>query len=140
MIRLARMCFKHRRRVVGAWLAALVVILIVSQAAGTDFNSDFNLPNTDSQATVSLLEKNFPTASGENDQVVVEATHGATVRTPAVKKAFAAALAKVEKVPGIASVGSPYSKAGAAQISPDGSVAFATVTWDTVTANVTKSD
>jgi putative drug exporter of the RND superfamily len=140
MVRLARTCFKHRRRVVGAWLAALVVVLIASQSIGSEFNSDFNLPNTDSQATVSLLTKNFPTASGENDQVVVQAAHGNTVRSPAVKKAFSAALAKVAEVPGIAAVGSPYSKAGAAQISADGTVAFATVTWKMATAKVTKSD
>jgi RND superfamily putative drug exporter len=140
MTRLARFCFKHRRRVVLGWLAALVVVLFAAQSVGSEFNSDFNLPNTDSQAAVSLLTKNFPAASGEGDEVVVQARHGNSVQSPAVKSAFSAALARVANVPGVETVGSPYAKSGAAQISPHGTVAFATVTWDVAAAKVTEAD
>jgi RND superfamily putative drug exporter len=140
MIRLARFCFQHRRKVIAAWLLILVVSLGVSHAVGSKFNSNFNLPNTDSQATVALLSKNFPAASGEGDQVVVVADHGQTVQSPAVKTAVTAALDRVAKVPGVENVVSPYSSAGAAQISRDGTIAFARVTWDKVSADVTTSN
>ncbi len=48
MIGLARWCVQHRRGVVAGWLLALIVTLGLSQAIGGDFNSNFNLPNTDS--------------------------------------------------------------------------------------------
>jgi putative drug exporter of the RND superfamily len=140
MTRLARWCFEHRWKVVGGWLLALVVVGVLSQSLGSKFNSNFSLPNTDSQAAVTLLKTNFPTASGEGDQIVVQATNGARVTSPAVEAAVSAALAKVDKVPGVEAVGSPYSKEGAAQISRDGTVAFATVTWDRTAANVTKTN
>jgi RND superfamily putative drug exporter len=140
MIRLARLSFKHRKRVLAGWLLALVVVVGLSSAGGSEFNSNFNLPNTDSQAAVSLLARNFPAASGEGDQVVIQATHGANVRTASVKTAVTKALAKVAKVPGVEAVTSPYSKEGAAQISRDGRVAFARVTWDKVAAKVTEAD
>jgi RND superfamily putative drug exporter len=140
MIRIARFCFKHRKRVLVGWLLAVVVVVGLSQASGSAFNSNFNLPNTDSQAAVSLLAKNFPAASGEGDQVVVQATHGATVRSASVKAAVTGALAKVAKVPGVEAVTSPYSAAGASQISHDGTVAFARVTWDKVSSKVTEAD
>jgi putative drug exporter of the RND superfamily len=140
MIRLARWCFEHRRRVVVGWVLALIVVAVLSQSLGSKFNSNFSLPNTDSQAAVTLLQKNFPSVSGEGDQIVVQATHGTTVTSPAVKTAVSEALSKVEKVPGVETVGSPYSKEGAAQISRDGTVAFATVTWDKAAANVTTTD
>ena len=85
MIRLSRWCFEHRRRVVAGWLLALVAVLGLSQALGSEFSSDFSLPGTDSQAAVTLLAKNFPAASGEGDQVVIQATHGATIRSASVR-------------------------------------------------------
>ena len=140
MTRLARWCFHHRRTVVAGWLLAVVTMVGLSQGLGSHFNSNFNLPNTDSQAAVSLLTKNFPAASGEGDQIVIQATHGATIRSASVEGPVTAALARVADVPGVETVGSPYTKEGAAQISRDGTVAFATVTWDKKSANVTKTD
>jgi putative drug exporter of the RND superfamily len=140
MVRLARWCFEHRRRVVAGWLLALVVVVGLSSSVGSSFNSDFNLPNTDSQAAVSLLTRNFPTASGENDQVVIQAEQGSSVRSGSVRSAALAALAEVAEVPGVETVGSPYGPAGAGQISRTGTVAFATVTWDEPASKVTSTD
>ena len=140
MIRLSRWCFEHRRRVVAGWLLALVAVLGLSQALGSKFSSDFSLPGTDSQAAVTLLAKNFPAASGESDQVVFQARHGSTVRSAPVQAAVTAALAKVAKVPGVQAVGSPYSNQGQAQVSRDGTIAFATVTWDKVPDQMTDAD
>jgi putative drug exporter of the RND superfamily len=140
MIRLSRWCFEHRRRVVAGWLLAVVVVLGLSQALGSNFSSDFGLPGTDSQAAVTLLTQNFPAALGEGDLVVIQATHGRTVRSASVRAAVTAALAKVAKVPGVESVGSPYGAQGEAQISHDGTIAFATVTWDKLPAERTPAD
>jgi RND superfamily putative drug exporter len=140
MKRLARFSFQHRRLVLAGWLLTAVIVLALSSVSGSKFNDSFNLPGTDSQAAVSLLTQNFPAASGEGDQVVFQTSHGATIRSPVVKRAATAALARVAKVPGVQAVGSPYSSTGSAQISRDGTVAFATVTWDKVSAKVTNAD
>ena len=137
---LARWCFQHRRWVAAAWLLAMVAVVGVGRAAGTDFGSSFNLPGTDSQAGVSLLTQNFPAASGEGDQIVIQASHGATIRSAPVRAAVTAALAKVAAVPGVEAVASPYAKADAGQISRDGTIAFAAVTWDKQSAQVTTAD
>jgi RND superfamily putative drug exporter len=140
MARLARWCFEHRRRVVAAWLLALVVATGVSVAAGTSFNTNFSLPGTDSQAAATLLTTNFPAASGEGDQVVIQATHGATIQSAPVRAAVTAALTKVAELPGVEAVASPYAEHGAAQISRDGTIAFARVTWDKPSTQVTTTD
>jgi putative drug exporter of the RND superfamily len=137
---LARWCFQHRRWVAVGWLLAMVAVVGLGKAAGTDFGSSFSLPNTDSQAAVSLLTQNFPAASGEGDQIVIQATHGATIRSAPVRAEVTAALAKVAAVPGVEAVASPYAKADAAQISRDGTIAFAVVTWDKQAAQVTNAD
>ena len=56
MTRIARWCFEHRRTVVAAWVVALIALLGISRVAGSDFNSDLSLSNTDSQAAVDLLD------------------------------------------------------------------------------------
>jgi putative drug exporter of the RND superfamily len=140
MAKMARWCYTHRRMVLTGWLVGLVVVVAAAGAAGTVSNTNFSLSGTDSQAAVNLLTKNFKAASGESDQVVIAATHGNTVTSPQVKQQSQAMLAKVAKVPGVATVVSPYSTAGAKQISKNGDVAFATVYWKMSAANVTKAD
>ena len=140
MTRFSRWCFKHRRSVLAGWVLAVVVVLGLSGAVGTKFNSNFNLPGTDSAAAVALLKANFPTASGEGDQIVIQTSHGATVQSPPVKRAVTDALAKVAKVSGIEALQNPYTKEGAAQIARGKTVAFATVTWGKAAANVTNAD
>ena len=140
MIRLSRWCFEHRRKVVAGWLLALVLVLGLSLTLGSKFSSDFSLPGTDSQAAVSLLTKNFPAVTGEGDDVVIQATHGATVRSAPVRSAVTAALANVARVPGVIAVGSPYSPQGQDQISGDGTIAFATVTWSKLPNDMTSAD
>jgi hypothetical protein len=139
MIRLARWCFAHRRTVLAAWLLLLVVALGAARAAGGSFNSDLSLPGTDSQAAVSLLTQHYPAAAGETDQVVIQATGGATIESAPVRGAVTAALARVSALPGIASVTSPYTTGGS-QVSRVGTVAFARVTWDMQPAEVTAAD
>ncbi|QMU76665.1 MMPL family transporter [Streptacidiphilus sp. PB12-B1b] len=140
MPRIARWCFDHRTRVLTFWLLAVVVTLALSHAVGSSFNESVSLPGTDSQAAVTLLTENFPAAAGEGDQIVVRATGGANVRSAVVRVPVTAALAKAAAVPGVESVVSPYSAAGAGQISRDGTIAFARVTWAKKAAEVTKSD
>jgi putative drug exporter of the RND superfamily len=140
MTRLARWCFTHRRRVVALWILALVVAAGASAAAGSSFTTDLSLPGTDSEAAIHLLATNFPAASGEGDQVVIQTAHGSAIRSAPVRAAVSAALARVRAVPGVESVASPYAPAGAAQISRSGTIAFARVTWNRQTAQITAAD
>ena len=140
MTRLARWCFTRRRTVLAAWLLLLIVALGTARVAGGAFNSSLSLPGTDAQAAVSVLTQHYPAAAGETDQVVIQATGGATVGSPQVRGPVTRALARVSAVPGIASVASPYAAAGAAQVSRSGTVAFARVTWDKQPDQVTAAD
>jgi RND superfamily putative drug exporter len=140
MTRLARWCFTRRRTVLAAWLLLLVVALGAARVAGGAFNSSLSLPGTDSQAAVSLLTQHYPAAAGETDQVVIQATGGATIESAPVRGAVTAALARVSALPGIASVTSPYTAAGASQVSRGGTVAFARVTWDKQPDKITAGD
>ena len=137
MSRLVRQ-YRYASPIVGRLFREFAITLSV--AVGSSFNSNLSLPGTDSQAAAALLTHNFPAASGEGDQIVIQATHGTTIQSAPVRSAVTAALAKVAKVPGIENVAGPYAKNGTAQISRDGTIAFARVTWDKPAAQVTTTD
>jgi putative drug exporter of the RND superfamily len=135
---LAKWCFRHRKVVVAVWLLALVGFFAGGRAAGTDFSTKFQLPNTPSAAALKLLQDEFPAVSGSSDQIVLH-TRSGTVRDPAVEARARGMLKKVAALPHVRGVTSPYSPAGAAQISKDGTVAFATVDFDEQSQSLPKS-
>ena len=111
------------------WLVALAGSFGASRAAGTSFSNQFQLPDTQSGRALSLLQKDFPAASGSSDQIVLHATTG-TLRDPAVKARAQRMLQQVAALPHVRAVASPFSAAGAGQISRNSTVAFATVSFD----------
>ena len=126
MRRLARWCVVHRRVVIVVWLIALVALTGAKQSIGTDYKDTFDLSGTQSFDALNLLRASAPKAAGDTEQIVIAAKTG-SVRDPAVRARIAPMLARLAKLPDVASVSSPYAKAGAQQISHDGTVAFAEV-------------
>jgi len=137
MSSLARWCFRRRFAVLGLWIAALLVLGGLSQAAGDQYSDQFTLPGTESTRALDLLQRSFPAQSGDADQIVWSVDHG-SVEDPAVKRRVEAMLGKVATSPNVVSVKSPYAAAGAAQISRDGTIAYATVNFDKEVQDVPK--
>ncbi len=129
MTRLARFCFAHKKRVIAAWLGLLLVLGGASGAVGFGYTDSFTLPGTESTRALELLQDNFKQQSGDQDRIVWTAG-GKPVTDAAVRDRIEPMLAKVAKAKDVDSVASPYSKAGAAQLSKDGTIAYATVTFD----------
>jgi putative drug exporter of the RND superfamily len=129
MSSLARWCFRRRWLVFAAWLLALVLLTAVSRAAGISYATGVTLPNSPSAQALAILSRDFPAASGDADQIVVEVKTGSVTSAP-VRSAVETMLAKVQKLPRVASVASPYGPYGASQVSRDGKIAFATVNFD----------
>jgi putative drug exporter of the RND superfamily len=128
MLTIARWTMAHRRFVVVAWIVAAVGILAVSSSVGKKTASDFTLPGTGSQHAVDLLRSRFPAQAGDADQIVFHARSG-KLTNPADRATIAATLDRVAGLPHVTSVASPYA-AGQHAVSPDGTIAFATVNFD----------
>jgi RND superfamily putative drug exporter len=123
----ARWCLRHRKLIVLGWLVALVGLLLVSRAVGTDYTSKFTLPKTESTKAIDLLKQTFPEQSGESDQIVVHTTRG-TVSDPAVKERLSNTFSHIAQLPHVRGVTSPYD--GPGQISTDQRTAVATSHFD----------
>jgi len=118
--RLARWVVHHRALAIGGWVALLVVLIALASAAGTRYAETFTLPSTDSQRAYDLLRHDFPAQSGDSDQIVLHATHGALA---AQRAQIDAMLARAARLPHVSDVSRPV-------VSRDGTIAFATVSFD----------
>jgi putative drug exporter of the RND superfamily len=125
---IARWCVTHRLVVVGLWLLVLAATFLGSSATGSNYAQGTKLSGTPSAAAASLLQQAVPGQSGDTEQIVFQAKTG-TVASPAVKSQITAMLGRVSHLPYVSSVTSPYTPAGAKQVSAAKTVAFATVNF-----------
>jgi RND superfamily putative drug exporter len=130
MRKLARWSFSHRRVVLGIWLVVVIGFSVIHGAAGSAYKDSFKLSGTDSADAQALLQQNSPQTSGDVDHIVIATEGGKSITDPGVKSEMTAMLDKVAKLPHVGSVVSPYAPGAAAQISKDGRIAYATVTFD----------
>jgi putative drug exporter of the RND superfamily len=128
VLKIARWTMAHRRIVVLAWILATVGILVGSSAVGKKTAGDFTLPGTNSQQAVNLLRSRFPSQAGDADQIVFRARAG-RLTDAADRATVAGTLARVQRLAHVTSVVSPYAP-GVRAISRDGTIGFATVTFD----------
>jgi putative drug exporter of the RND superfamily len=136
MRRFATWTTGHRKTVIVGWIVALIGVGMIAGSAGSDFSEEFKLPSSDSQEAFNLLETKFPAQSGDTATIVFRAPGG--VESAAVEKKMEAVFAKVEKVPHVSEVASPYGNEGAGAISKDGKIAYATVQFDEVGKKIGK--
>lgn len=139
MSALARWCFRHRYLVLALWVVLLVGLATVTAARGTGYSEDFSLSGTESFKALDLLEESSSDQAGDSAQIVIHAEDG-RITDPAVEQRVTPMLAEVAGLAHVASVTGPYDRAGAAQISADGTIAYATVQFDALQADLPVDD
>ncbi|MFF3816025.1 MMPL family transporter [Streptomyces bluensis] len=127
---MARWCYRHRLVVLLLWVGALFGLGAAGSAAGADYANVFTLPDTDSKRAGDLMEKAFPRSAGDTDTVVWKTDTG-SVRDESVRSRIEPALQEIAGMKGVGQVTSPYAAGGggAGQISQDGRIAYAQVSF-----------
>src|SRR5262245_20654042 len=144
MSALARWCYQHRFVVITAWIGLFIGLAAMSQAVKTSYDNSLTLPGTGSGSAQALLLRSAPAQAGDSDQIVWQVNRG-SVRDPAIEQAMSSMLARMSRLPEVASVASPYLSGGrvpggALQISPDGRTAYATVNFTKAADNLDNAD
>jgi RND superfamily putative drug exporter len=129
MVGLSRWCIAHRRWVVVGWIAIAIGTTAIATGVGRHYATNFSLPGTESQHVVDLLKREFPAQSGDADTIVFHSSRS-SIDAPQIRNAMTPLLARVSRMPHVATLVSPYSAAGALQISRDRHTAFARVNYD----------
>ncbi|MFC9508691.1 MMPL family transporter [Streptomyces sp. NPDC057002] len=129
MAALARWCVQRRLVTVLLWLLACAGVAAGAAVAGSAYSNDYQVPGTESGRATQLLHEGFPQLGGDSDTVVWHTTSG-TVRAADVEQTMTRTLDRVENLPGVASVTSPYDGPGTGRVSEDARTAYATITFD----------
>ena len=113
-------------------MIALLLLAGLTVRLGSGFTDSAQIPNSESATAYSLLDKaghgGLVSSSSTVSGNIAWHVTGTSVTSPGVERDVAAMLGKVAHLPGVEAVVSPYSTAGADQVSPSGNTAYATVT------------
>ena len=124
MRNLAAWCHDRRRTVIGLWVGAFVLSIVLWGAAAGGFVNNFQLPGTESQRAYDLLSERFPEQSGDTANAVFAVDQG-NVLDAANKPRIEAVRAEIEKSPEVLAVADPFAKG--APVSQDGRITFAQI-------------
>jgi uncharacterized membrane protein YdfJ with MMPL/SSD domain len=116
--RAGRWSAQHRKTAIWGWILFVVAAIAVGGALGTKTLSDSQSGVGESKSADLTLEKGFP--QGATEQVLFQSRGGESVHGPKVKEAVGAVEARLQKLPFVANLISPYAKGADGQISGDG--------------------
>lgn len=127
LTRLAQFCTRRRRIVIGGWIVSLIVLGGVVGVAGTAFSNADRLPASDSATAYSLLAKAGNNAASTTPGIIVWHSKSGAAVSSSARATIEPTLHKVADVSSVTKVISPFTPAGAAEISKNGHTAYATV-------------
>lgn len=126
LARWARFAVRRKWSVLGAWIAIIAVLAVLSTQLGGEYDPSFTIPNVESQTALDLLGERFPEMSGDTATIVFQADNGLT--DPAAAGQVNDVISRVGEIPEVVAVVPPA--AGAGSISADGTIGYATVQFD----------
>jgi RND superfamily putative drug exporter len=119
LYRLGGWAFQNRRKVLGAWIVVLGLVVASAAAFSGQTNDKFSVPGTESQQAQDLLEQKYPAASGASARMVFAAPEGEKLTDQENRDAVEASLAQAKKADGVTQVIDPYE---AHTITKDGTI------------------
>ncbi|MBB6627795.1 MMPL family transporter [Nocardioides sp. KIGAM211] len=138
LFRLGRWSFVHRRLVALVWVGLLLLGGVGAATLSAPTKDTFDLKGVESTQAFDLIKARTPqaTTDGATAQVVFEAPDGEQLTSAPNRKAVAAALAGV-RTADVVSVTDPFTTG---TVSPDGTVAYAVVTYARPSVELTSGD
>lgn len=125
--RVGSVAYHHKWKVVGGWVASLIVLVVLMATVGNQYSTTFTIPGSESQTAADLLHARFPAQAGSSAEIVFHTDNGAPALST-MKDQITAIVGETAKLPDVTAVQSPFETPGA--VSADGHTAFATVHYD----------
>jgi RND superfamily putative drug exporter len=137
LYRLGRLAFRRRRLVVLLWIVVLAAVGVGAANVSGSSNDTFSIPGSQSQQAIDLLNQDFPqaSASGATARMVFQAPAGQSLASPGNQAEVESLVAQLKTAPQVANVVDPFA---AHAVSKDGTVAYATVTYQVGSADVSQ--
>ncbi|TSI19679.1 MMPL family transporter [Brevibacterium aurantiacum] len=127
---LGRRAYRAPIRFIAGWLVIFGLVGAGVAAFAKDFDNDFTLPGSEAQVALDSMETTFPEASGVGASVIVVAADGDSVEDSAYKDEIEKEVDRLEDLPHVDAVTSPFDKMVKGAISEDESAAMISVQYD----------
>jgi len=124
---IGRWCFRHRGRVLVAWIVLLLAVGGTAMAIRQPTNDTFTTPGAPSQVAYDQLRMTFPSAAESTATMVVTIPEGHSFNDSDIQKTIEAGLNDIATRPYVQGVVSPYNAYVKGQISADGRTAKLTI-------------
>ena len=105
--RLGLGAYRHRKLVLGIWLAVLAALVTCAGVFGGKLDDRFTVPGTESQRAMDMLGRTLPEAAGAGAQIVFTAPGGHHVTEARYTAAIAGAETAAAKAPQVRTVMGP---------------------------------
>ncbi|MGA8847815.1 MAG: MMPL family transporter [Nocardioides sp.] len=138
LYRIGRGAYQHRGKVLAAWLLVLLAMGGLAGAFSKNADAQLSIPGVESVTATELLQERFPQGGvgGAEARMVFAAPDGQVMSDAAVRSSVEQVLAEVAAGAQVAAVSDPF-ESGA--VSPDGSVAYATVAYAVAVDAITET-
>lgn len=137
LYRLGAFSAKRSWLVIIVWILLFLGITTWSTSVGKHYSSAFEVPNTESQIALNMLNERFPAATGSTVHVIFTSADNDITDEQAT---LGAAATKFAAISGVTSVTNPFTaKSANGQISDSGAGAYLSVHLDEKTPTATRA-
>ncbi|WP_370616609.1 MMPL family transporter [Mumia sp. Pv 4-285] len=138
LYRLGRWSFRHRKGVLVAWLLALVIAGTGAATLSGKTSDNFSMPGLESVQAFDLMKERNPDAAadGATARVVFQAPEGSKVTDPEYAAVVTQTVDELGNEDGVISAVDPFQ---AKQVSPDETVAYTTISYDTQSIDLSEA-
>lgn len=127
LYRIGRASYRHRGRVLIAWVAILILFGGLTALFGGKFNDVFEIPGAESTVALKQLKVTFPEAADATATVVVTVPAGHKLEDPDITKKVNSWLERIDALSYVNGTIGPYSEHVTGLISDDGRTGRVTV-------------
>ena len=127
LYRLALLVSRNAGLVVLVWSFLAVSLVGGAIAFGGQFENDYSIPGTESQAGIEALEARFPGTTGATADLVISAPSGASVTDPAARAAIGGLVDDLNALDIVFNAQDPFADPAAGTISTDGRYALSQI-------------
>ncbi len=138
LFRLGRSSARHPFRVIGLWLVAAIMIVLLQGAAGGHFNDSFRVPGVESQRAADILKDRFSSHGGQSTRIVLHVDEG-RLDDAAHKATIDRTRQQLSTGHAVTGVTDPFAPQSAA-LSTDGQTAYVDVAYTVDKLTVTQLD
>jgi RND superfamily putative drug exporter len=129
-----RTCARWHWAVIAAWIVIVGVLLIGRTIADGDYDNNYSVPGSQSEAGLDKLDAAFPKAGGYAGQIVYATD--SSKKVSAEQNAVNKSVQNASKLDHVLSVVSPFAAPNSPQVSKSGTIAYATINFDVNTTGL----